>query len=229
MRYIKYLLLGIVAILLMGIGPFFAPVDQKAKARSSYMLNCIQDGKLVGAGSGNHFTHRGQKFILTAYHVIQECEEVILIETNDEVFQLDTVVFDELLDWAILKPKKDLVLRPVKFKRTFPELGEDIDMVSWPSDYGMVYRKGIVSGQQYLSYYIQTFCWLGSSGASVFTDDGKFIGVLHGIKVGFYSSVGDAQLLNNMCLVRPLASITDKELYEALRDYDGGEARHITY
>ena len=29
-----------------------------------------------------------------------------------------------------------------------------------------------------------------------------------------------------MCLVRPLASITDKELYEALRDYDGGEARH---
>ena len=102
-------------------------------------------------------------------------------------------------------------------------------MVSWPSDYGMVYTKGIVSGQQYLSYYIQTFCWLGSSGASVFTDDGKFIGVLHGIKVGFYSSVGDAQLLNNMCLVRPLASITDKELYEALRDYDGGEARHITY
>lgn len=229
MRYIKHLLLGIIALSLMGIGPFFAPVDADRKARSSYMLNCFQNGQLIGAGSGNHFIHRGQRFILTAYHVIEECDAVTLIEENDEVFELDNVVYDELLDWAVMKPKKNLVLRPVKFKRTFPSLGDPIDMVSWPSDYGMVYTKGIVSGQQYLSYYIQTFCWLGSSGASVFTDDGKFIGVLHGIKVGFYSSVGDAQLLNNMCLVRPLASITDKELYEALRDYDGGEARHITY
>ena len=229
MRYIQIILLGIIALSLMGIGPFFAPVDQEAKARSSYMLNCFQDGQLIGAGSGNHFTYRGQKFILTAYHVIEECDNVSLIEENNEVFELDNVVYDKLLDWAVLKPKKNLVLRPVKFKRKFPKLGEPIDMVSWPSDYGLVYTKGIVSGQQYLSYYVQTFCWLGSSGASVFTDDGKFIGVLHGIKVGFYSSAGDAQLLNNMCLVRPLASITDKELYEALRDYDGGEARHITY
>ncbi len=229
MQYIKHLLLGIIVISLMGIGPFFGPVDQRAKARSSYMLNCFHEGKVVGAGSGNHFTYRGQKFVLTAYHVIQECDTVTVIEENNETFELDTVVVDELLDWAVMKPKKELVLRPVKFKRTFPKLGEDIDMVSWPSDYGMVYTKGIVSGQQYLSYYVQTFCWLGSSGASVFTDDGKFIGVLHGIKVGFYSSVGDAQLLNNMCLVRPLASISDKELYEALRDYDGGKARHITH
>ena len=229
MRYIKNLLLGIIALSLMGIGPFFAPVDTKAKARSSYMLNCFQDGQLIGAGSGNHFTYRGQKFILTAYHVIQECDAITLIEGNNEVFELKTVVFDEMLDWAVMKANKDLDLRPVKFKRTYPTLGEPIDMVSWPSDYGLVYTKGIVSGQQFLSYYVQTFCWLGSSGASVFTDDGRFIGVLHGIKVGFYSSVGDAQLLNNMCLVRPLASITDKELYEALRDYDGGEARRVTY
>jgi S1-C subfamily serine protease len=229
MRYIQALLLGIIALSLMGIGPFFAPVDQEAKARSSYMLNCFQEGRLVGAGSGNHFTYRGQRFILTAYHVIEECDNVTVIEENNEVFELDNVVYDKLLDWAVMKPKKNLVLRPVKFKRKYPSLGEPIDMVSWPSDYGLVYTKGIVSGQQYLSYYVQTFCWLGSSGASVFTDDGRFIGVLHGIKVGFYSSVGDAQLLNNMCLVRPLTSITDKELYEALRDYDGGEARHITY
>ena len=92
MRYIKALLLGIIALSLMGIGPFFAPVDTKAKARSSYMLNCFQDGQLIGAGSGNHFTYRGQKFILTAYHVIQECDAVTLIEGNNEVFELKTVV-----------------------------------------------------------------------------------------------------------------------------------------
>ena len=145
MRYVKVLLLGIIALSLMGIGPFFAAIDHKDKARSSYMLNCIQDGRLAGAGSGNHFSYRGQKFIITAYHVIQECDAVTLIETNDEVFELKTVVYDELLDWAIMKSDKDLVLRPVKFKRTYPSLGDPIDMVSWPSDYGMVYTKGIVS------------------------------------------------------------------------------------
>ena len=82
MRYIQALLLGIIALTLMGIGPFFAPVDTKAKARSSYMLNCFQQGQLIGAGSGNHFTYRGQRFILTAYHVIEECDAVTLIEEN---------------------------------------------------------------------------------------------------------------------------------------------------
>ena len=147
---------------------------------------------------------------------------------NNEVFELKTVVFDEMLDWAVMKANKDLDLRPVKFKRTYPSLGEPIDMVSWPSDYGLVYTKGIVSGQQFLSYYVQTFCWLGSSGIcfhrrrKVYRSASRHQGWI-------LFSVGDAQLLNNMCLVRPLASITDKELYEALRDYDGGEARRVTY
>ena len=116
-------------------------------------------------------------------------------------------------------------MRPVKLKEPTP-LGDPIDVMD--SDYGMVYTKVLYLASSF-ELLRSNFCWLGSSGASVFTDDGRFIGVLHGIKVGFYSSVGDAQLLNNMCLVRPLASITDKELYEALRDYDGGEARHITH
>jgi S1-C subfamily serine protease len=229
MRLIKVILLGIITLSLMGIGPLFGKNTIDDKTRSSYMINCIVDGRLVGAGSGNHFSHRGQRFILTAYHVIEECEDVYVIEYDGNIYVLNTVIYDKMLDWAVLKPQKQLKLKPAKFKRTYPSLGEPIDMVSWPSDYGMVYTKGIVSGQQYLSFYVQTFCWLGSSGSSIFTENGEFIGVLHGIKVGFYSSVGDAQLLNNMCLVRPLASVTDKELFEALRDYDGGEARHITY
>ena len=56
MRYIQALLLGIIALTLMGIGPFFAPVDTKAKARSSYMLNCFQDGQLIGVDI--HAAHR---------------------------------------------------------------------------------------------------------------------------------------------------------------------------
>jgi len=229
MRHIKVLLLGIITLSLMGIGPLLNKNSRDDKTRSSYMINCFSENILIGAGSGNHFSHRGQRFILTAYHVIEECDNVNVIEFSGQTYELDVVVYDKMLDWAVLKPKNKLELKPASFKRTYPKLGQSIDMVSWPSDYGMVYTKGIVSGHQFLSYYVQTFCWLGSSGASVFTDDGRFIGVLHGIKVGFYSSAGDAQLLNNMCLVRPLASITDKELYEALRDYDGGEARHVTY
>ena len=93
----------------------------------------------------------------------------------------------------------------------------------------MVYTTGHLAGSQNLSYYIQTFCWLGSSGASVFADDGSFLGVLHGIKVGYYDPVMPPQLLNGICLVRPLSTISDKDIYEALRDYDGGEARHINH
>jgi hypothetical protein len=229
MRYIKIIILGLIALSLMGIGPFIGKNSRDDKIRSSYMIMCFQGSKLVGAGSGNHFSLRGQKFILTAAHVIDACEEVKLIEYTGEAINLNPVVVDNLLDWAVLKPSKELPLKPAKFYRADPEVAMKLDMVSWPSDYGMVYTDGQLAGSQYLSYYFQSFCWLGSSGASVFGEDGSFLGVLHGIKIGYYDPIMPPQLLNGICLVRPLATISDKQIYEALRDYDGGEARYITH
>lgn len=229
MRYLKILLLGLLATSLMGIGPLIGKNDREDKVRSSYMIMCFQGSKLVGAGSGNHFSLRGQKFILTAAHVIEACEEVKLIEYTGETISLKPVVVDSALDWAVLQPEKELPLRPAKFYRADAEIAMKLDMVSWPSDYGMVYTDGHLAGSQGPSYYFQTFCWLGSSGASIFGEDGSFLGVLHGIKVGYYDPMMPPQLLNGICLVRPLASMSDKEIYEALRDYDGGEARHINH
>ena len=230
MRYIKVIILGIITLSMMGIGPFIGKNKQDDKIRSSYMILCLQDGRVIGAGSGNHFSLKGQRFILTAAHVIDSCEDVALMEYTGEEIALDPVVVDETLDWAILKPEKNLPLKPAKFYRVDePEIGMSLDMVSWPSDYGMTYTEGILSGSQYLSYYFQTFCWLGSSGASIFDQNGAFLGVLHGIKVGYYDSRMPPQLLNGICLVRPLASISDKEIHKALKNYDGGEARYINY
>ena len=83
MRYLKILLLGLITTSLMGIGPLIGKNDRNDKVVSSYMIMCFQGSKLVGAGSGNHFKLRGEKFILTAAHVIEACEEVKLIEYND--------------------------------------------------------------------------------------------------------------------------------------------------
>jgi len=230
MRYLQVIILGIITLSMMGIGPLIGKNSQEDKMRSSYMIMCLKQGMVVGAGSGNHFNLRGEKFILTAAHVIDTCEEVALMEYTGEQFVLDPVIIDVTLDWAILKPQKDLPLKPAKFYRIKrPNIGMDLDMVSWPSDYGMVYTNGMLSGTQYLSFYFQTFCWLGSSGASIFDDEGAFLGVLHGIKVGYYDPRMPPQLLNGICLVRPLASISDKEIHRALREYDGGEARYIDY
>ena len=227
MRYLKNILLGAIAIFLMGIGPFFGLNERSDKTRSSYLILCYKNDILVGAGSGNHFKIRDEKFILTAAHVIDTCDNVRVVEGNQEVFELSTVIVDEVTDWAILKPEKDLLLKPIKFYRTKPKLGMELDMVSWPSDYGMVYTKGHLAGSQYLSYYSQMFCWLGSSGASVFAADGSFLGVLHGIKVGYYDPRMPPQLLNGICLVRSLGTISDIEIYKVLKAYDGGEARYI--
>tara|TARA_R110002153_G_scaffold253345_1_gene411335 strand:- start:65 stop:754 length:690 start_codon:yes stop_codon:yes gene_type:complete len=229
MRYLKIIILALITTSLMGIGPLIGKNDRHDKVRSSYMILCFKNSMLVGAGSGNHFKIRDQRFILTAAHVIEKCEEVKLIEYDSQTYDLKPVVVDEILDYAVLKPERELPLKPAKFYRASPKMAMEIDMVSWPSDYGMVYTKGHLAGSQDLSYYVQTFCWLGSSGASVFAEDGSFLGVLHGIKVGYYDPVMPPQLLNGICLVRPLASISDKDIYEALRDYDGGEARHINH
>jgi hypothetical protein len=229
MRYLKIIILGLIATSLMGIGPLIGKNDRDDKVRSSYMILCFKNSMLAGAGSGNHFKIRDQKFVLTAAHVIESCDEVKLIEYDSQTYNLKTVVVDDTLDYAVLKPERELPLKPAKFYRTSPKIAMGIDMVSWPSDYGMVYTTGHLAGSQNLSYYIQTFCWLGSSGASVFADDGSFLGVLHGIKVGYYDPAMPPQLLNGICLVRPLSTISDKDIYEALRDYDGGEARHINH
>ena len=229
MRYLQILLLGLLTTSLMGIGPLIGKNDRNDKVVSSYMIMCIKGSKIIGAGSGNHFKLRGQKFILTAAHVIESCDKVKLIEFTGEQVELKPVVIDSVLDWAVLQPEKELPLKPAKFYRADPKLAMELDMVSWPSDYGMIYSEGHLAGAQSLNYYVQTFCWLGSSGASIFNSDGAFLGVLHGIKVGYYDPMMPPQLLNGICLVRPLASISDKEIYEALRDYDGGEARHINH
>ena len=157
MRYIKIIILGIITLSMMGIGPFIGKNNQDDKIRSSYMIMCLKDGRVIGAGSGNHFNLRGEKFILTAAHVIDSCDDVALIEYTGEEIALDPVVIDETLDWAILKPEKDLPLKPVKFYRVDkPEIGMNLDMVSWPSDYGMVYTDGILSGSQYLRHSFST-------------------------------------------------------------------------
>ena len=214
---------------LMGIGPIIGKNDFGKKVDSSYNILCFKNNLLVGSGSGNHFKVRGVPFVTTAAHVIDTCDTVAVVEGTGEVFQLDVVIVDVLVDWAVLKPKKPLLLPPAKFYRKSLGVGDHVDMLAWPSDYGMVYTTGQLAGAQSLSYYFQTFCWLGSSGASVFAEDGSFLGVLHGIKVGYYDPMMPPQLLNGICLVRPLASMSDKEIYEALRDYDGGEARHINH
>ena len=217
MRYLKIIILGLIATSLMGIGPLIGKNDRDDKVRSSYMILCFKNSMLAGAGSGNHFKIRDQKFVLTAAHVIESCDEVKLIEYDSQTYNLKTVVVDDTLDYAVLKPERELPLKPAKFYRTSPKIAMGIDMVSWPSDYGMVYTTGHLAGSQ------------NSSGASVFADDGSFLGVLHGIKVGYYDPAMPPQLLNGICLVRPLSTISDKDIYEALRDYDGGEARHINH
>jgi S1-C subfamily serine protease len=229
MKRLKTLFMMAVCVSLMGIGPILGKNDFGKKVDSSYNILCFKDNLLVGSGSGNHFKVRGTPFVTTAAHVVDTCDTVAVVEGNGEVYQLDLVIIDILVDWAVLKPKRPLLLPPAKFYRKSIDVGDRVDMLAWPSDYGMVYTEGMISGHRNLSIYIQTFCWLGSSGAAVFADDGAFVGLVHGIKVGWYDPAMPPQLLNGMCLVRPLTNISDIEIYEAVRSYDGGEARYLIH
>ena len=174
-----------------------------------------EDG--AGHGSGNYFKLRGQRFIMTAAHNIDEATAVFVQERNGNVVEASVVFSEQSQDVAILKLKSELVSTeavPYRVKANENILGKTLFYTSNPSELEYVLTKAFVSKSESDTLILQANAWYGSSGAVVFDGYGRVCGTVTGIMVGHGPIV--PQGLENYVIVSRVGFLTKERLQEIL-------------
>ena len=72
----------------------YAPRGLKQAYLSSVVVQIIQDGMPTGSGSGNYFRLGKQRFIITAAHVVQGEDEILIIERGYNMVEAKLAYID---------------------------------------------------------------------------------------------------------------------------------------
>ena len=136
------------------------------------------------AASGSGFAVSRDGHLVTNFHVIEGCEEVIL-HSEGRQYLLDLITFDPKNDLALLKADfRPAAVFALSNKR--PELLQDIYVAGYPFGYeissSVKVTKGIISsltgiGNDYSNIQIDAALQSGNSGGPILDDYGNLVGV----------------------------------------------------
>jgi S1-C subfamily serine protease len=116
--------------------------------------------------------------ILTAEHVVENTQ-VILVKTAAGEITLAHVVYrNPRSDFAILKIDKVAGVIPLAFQPGYVHIGDKVTMVAHPNANYFSYMELLVSNVQPHRVMYQGGIWKGTSGASVFDSEGRFVGII---------------------------------------------------
>lgn len=139
---------------------------------------------LEGSGSGVVIGESG--YIITNQHVVDGGSHVIVMFGDSESLVGEVVYEDAGFDLAIVKV--DSALIPVEIGGSeFLEAGDRVVSISSPFGYMETISEGVVCGlrripiHDYFVYFTSLHAYPGSSGGSVFNDDGKLVGVIFAV------------------------------------------------
>ena len=176
--------------------------------------------------SGTYLTYKGKYYVLTAAHgVMGECEYFYVATTSEDVYDcIKYIVVDPHVDYALIEIEevpyrqalnlKDAVPANNQWKGQVAALSEII-YTGFPNGLGPLTFRGYVAGISPEKYiYLHSYAWPGSSGAGVFGYDGKLIGIVIALNVGFTGAGYD--VLEDLVIVTPLFMIDWDTAYEIM-------------
>ena len=139
-------------------------------------------------GSGTIFKVDGQFIVITAAHVVQDAQSVI-ITTPDGLGYFGTpLMTNHKLDYAILlvpeiAGRTPLRLRPLQEAQM--RVGAHVTYTGFPNGHNLLSISGEISGMARGEHLIMhSYAWPGSSGSCVFDNQGRLVGVLRAVDVG---------------------------------------------
>lgn len=150
---------------------------------SSVKIMLFHENKESGHGSANYFAFSGQKFLLTAAHVVAG-DLTPRVADGNKFVDLRIVYINYDNDVAILIPERDLeYTNPIKWKINHDDdiVGIDVVYSGFPSHYEKVLIRGMVSSEDDSGIIAQSFALPGSSGSVVFDSSGRVLGVVSAV------------------------------------------------
>ena len=196
----------------------FAPRGLKSSYLSSVIVQVIDGDTSAGTGSGNYFKLGKHRFIITAAHVVDGQEEILIIEKGFVMTAAKVVYSDVNSDIAILVPSEKLKFtKAIPFRRDISnQMGEKVYHCGHPAQEGWHISEGLLTGVSNDVLMVNTFAWPGSSGSVLFDESGRVIGVVSALRVG--GPFGLPTMIEHIVLASNIKMLDQKTLKALLDD-----------
>lgn len=178
-------------------------------------------GQRVGHGSGNLFRIGSKEFVITASHVVQDTDSVVLREKNGNMVPGLAIWANLDSDVAIILPLNSLehteASSYVNNKKVTLD-GKNLYFHGYPSDHDGLLIKGFVSKTGYSRLIMQSNAWFGASGSVVFDQSGRAVGVVHAITMELNPFTGLPVFIETVVVVNRVYDLTRKDILRILGD-----------
>jgi len=188
---------------------------------SSVRVDIYEGGYRIGHGSGNLFRIGSKHFIITASHVVEDQQRVLITEQNGNMVPAEVLWANLDSDVAILLPLNDL-------KQTEPSSyvnnrsrnldGKSLYFHGYPSDHDGLLINGFVSSTDYSRIIMQSNAWFGASGSVVFDQAGRAVGIVHAITMELNPFHGGPEFIETIVVVHRFYDLQRKDILGILKD-----------
>tara|TARA_R110002051_G_scaffold233135_2_gene294711 strand:- start:1277 stop:1996 length:720 start_codon:yes stop_codon:yes gene_type:complete len=167
-----------------------------------------------GHGTGTYFDMFGKKVVITAKHVSQGHEKMLVVAPSGEAVVAKLIYEDALLDYSVLLvpemvTRESILYAPIQFD---PKdlIGSRLSYVGYPAQHKMFMSRGYISGYEEGYLLVNMYGWFGSSGAVLFNDLGEVVGIVTGL------GSEQGQIMENIVWATPIYKIDNKALRKSV-------------
>jgi len=186
---------------------------------SSVKIHSLMNDFSFGHGSGNLFHIGKHLFILTAAHVVDNSDTILIEETNGDVTPADIVYMNEQSDIAVLLPIGDFeetISTSYVVNKQHDIKAKKLHYYGYPQNLQGFLAVGFVSQSDYQRILMQSYAWFGASGSSVFDASGRVVGVVSAIVTQMDPYTGSAITPGNLVVVTRVYDLERKKIREIL-------------
>tara|TARA_A100001515_G_scaffold139928_1_gene135074 strand:- start:436 stop:1203 length:768 start_codon:yes stop_codon:yes gene_type:complete len=185
------------------------------------IMSLSTETESIASSSGTYIKYRNSHYILTVSHGVRgSCEQIrIVVQAN--LYECQEIsALNKQHDYAIIKVEEIEELSPIRIPRSLPKNSAWDEQISiqtgtiytgYPNSIGPMTLGGTIVGfADSEDIYMHSFAWPGASGSGVFNENGKLIGYVMAISLGF-TEYG-ISVLEDIVIVVPLYKIDWREL-----------------
>lgn len=162
----------------------FVKAEVLSRASSFKVVTLNENG--VGHGSGAYVKYAGKYYILTAHHVVQDAQSIMVLDDSG-AYNASILAANADEDLAILVLTQDISKQSIQLRsirHVKPDIFDEIVYTGFPNLTGPLTIRGIISGRaEDGSLILQSYAWMGASGSVILNKRGQIVGVLNGIEL----------------------------------------------